>query len=99
MRADTIAYPPQPKQAFSSLLAAQDQKAYPGIQEEKTDEEYFNERQDGLLSLILGVQSYLSEVSKTRPGEHDSPLFDLQHKMFMYLKQRDFEVELNFNTV
>ncbi|KAL0090936.1 hypothetical protein J3Q64DRAFT_1707738 [Phycomyces blakesleeanus] len=99
MRADTIAYPPQPKQVFSSILAAQDQKAYPGIQEENADEEYFNQRQDGLLSLILGVQSYLSEVSKSQPGEHNSPLFDLQHKMFMYLKQRDFQVELDFSTV
>ncbi|KAI9497050.1 hypothetical protein BDB00DRAFT_745787, partial [Zychaea mexicana] len=48
---------------------------------------------DALLYLILGVQSYISEMSDTGlMNERDSPLFELQYKMYTYMKQRACEM-------
>ncbi|KAI8889974.1 hypothetical protein K501DRAFT_207235, partial [Backusella circina FSU 941] len=57
------------------------------------DEEYSYEN-DSLLSLIVGVQSYLTEqtTAGTIKGKSDSPLYELQYKMYTYMKQRAYEM-------
>ncbi|KAI8141205.1 hypothetical protein BJV82DRAFT_503069, partial [Fennellomyces sp. T-0311] len=48
---------------------------------------------DALLYLIMGVQSYISEMSNNGlMNERDSPLFELQYKMYTYMKQRACEM-------
>ncbi|KAI8887264.1 hypothetical protein K501DRAFT_283393 [Backusella circina FSU 941] len=60
-------------------------------------EEYHYEN-DSLLSLIVGVQSYLEEQTSagTIKGRSDSPLYGLQYKMYTYMRQRacDMGVQL-----
>jgi hypothetical protein len=60
-------------------------------------EEYCYEN-DSLLSLIVGVQSYLEEQTSagTIKGKSDSPLYSLQYKMYTYMRQRacDMGVQL-----
>ncbi|KAI7871175.1 hypothetical protein BDF14DRAFT_1764113 [Spinellus fusiger] len=55
----------------------------------------YEKNQDSLLSLVLGVHSYLSEVAEASPKTHESPLFGLQYKVYMYLKQREQELGLD----
>ncbi|CDH57094.1 predicted protein [Lichtheimia corymbifera JMRC:FSU:9682] len=56
-------------------------------QGEQTTYDY---RQDALLHLVVGVQSYLSDLSCSglSNDQQDSPLNDLQYKMYTYLKRR-----------
>ncbi|KAI9321580.1 hypothetical protein BX666DRAFT_1851199 [Dichotomocladium elegans] len=49
-----------------------------------SDESYNN---DALLDLIVGVQSYIAEVASTGIIK-DSPLLELQYKMYIYMKQQ-----------
>ncbi|KAI9022938.1 hypothetical protein CLU79DRAFT_749587 [Phycomyces nitens] len=49
---------------------------------------------DALLNLVVGVQSYLSDMT-TQPIQHVSPLLDLQYKMYIYLKQRAIDMGLD----
>ncbi|KAL0095875.1 hypothetical protein J3Q64DRAFT_1615238, partial [Phycomyces blakesleeanus] len=49
---------------------------------------------DSLLNLVVGVQSYLSDMT-TQPTQHVSPLLDLQYKMYIYLKQRAIDMGLD----
>ncbi|KAI8889550.1 hypothetical protein K501DRAFT_282212 [Backusella circina FSU 941] len=55
------------------------------LQENLQEEEYIVD--DSLLKLIVDVQSYLSEAPT------DSPLLQLQYKMYTYFKQRVSEIE------
>lgn len=50
----------------------------------------YDYRQDALLHLVVGVQSYLSDLSCSglSNDQQDSPLNDLQYKMYTYLKRR-----------
>ncbi|KAJ8661535.1 hypothetical protein O0I10_002802 [Lichtheimia ornata] len=50
----------------------------------------YDYQQDALLHLIVGVQSYLSDLSCSglSNDQQDSPLNDLQYKMYTYLKRR-----------
>ncbi|KAI8330269.1 hypothetical protein BD560DRAFT_416371 [Blakeslea trispora] len=48
---------------------------------------------EGLLKLILDVQSYLAEAPQ------DSPLFALQYKMYTYLRQRASELGMNISSL
>lgn len=51
-------------------------------------EHLYNYQEDSLLHLIVGVQSYLSDMANAGIDRNDSPLLDLQYKMYTYLKQR-----------
>ncbi|KAI8368862.1 hypothetical protein EDC96DRAFT_504605 [Choanephora cucurbitarum] len=48
---------------------------------------------EGLLKLILDVQSYLAEAPQ------DSPLFALQYKMYTYLRQRASELGMDVSSL
>ncbi|KAI8078832.1 uncharacterized protein BX664DRAFT_342821 [Halteromyces radiatus] len=47
-----------------------------------------------LLRLIVGVQMYLGETSFIH-DKNDTPLLDLQYKMYTYMKQRAFELGMD----
>lgn len=61
-------------------------------EDQQAQEEYILD--EGLLKLIVDVQSYLAEAPT------DSPLFALQYKMYTYLKQRasDMGMEIPSST-
>lgn len=72
-------------------------------QEEYCDDDYYYQPQqpsydyqnDSLLSLVVGVQSYLTEQAdwKSSSAKHDdSPLYNLQYKMYTYMRQRALEL-------
>ncbi|KAG2186204.1 hypothetical protein INT43_002642 [Umbelopsis isabellina] len=51
------------------------------------------EGQDALLNLVVGVQQYLADLQMTGfDNRQESPLLDLQYKMYTYLKQRAYEM-------
>ncbi|KAJ2962047.1 hypothetical protein NQZ79_g2765 [Umbelopsis isabellina] len=51
------------------------------------------EGQDALLNLVVGVQQYLADLQTTGfDNRQESPLLDLQYKMYTYLKQRAYEM-------
>ncbi|KAI7882567.1 hypothetical protein K492DRAFT_160349 [Lichtheimia hyalospora FSU 10163] len=56
-----------------------------------SQESYNNE---ALLSLIAGVQSYLSDATNAGIVK-DSPLLELQYKMYTYMKQQACEMGYN----
>ncbi|KAG1145279.1 hypothetical protein G6F37_005638 [Rhizopus arrhizus] len=72
-----------------ATIKAIDQADYQDYQqqEDKEDEYIMNE---GLLKLIVDVQSYLSEISAA-----DSHLLPLQYKIYNYLKQRALDVRMD----
>lgn len=52
---------------------------------------------DSLLSLVVGVQSYLTEQADfSAVNKLDSPLYNLQYKMYTYMRQRAFELGVEF---
>ncbi|KAI9362177.1 hypothetical protein BD770DRAFT_316516 [Pilaira anomala] len=53
--------------------------------------DYYDYRNDSLLELVVGVQTYLAEQAKS-----DSPLYSLQYKLYTYMRLRalDLGVEL-----
>ncbi|KAI8583111.1 hypothetical protein K450DRAFT_196309 [Umbelopsis ramanniana AG] len=56
------------------------------------------EDQDALLKLIVGVQQYLSDLQNAGANNHqDSPLLELQYKMYTYLKQRACEMGMDLD--
>ncbi|CAO3624255.1 unnamed protein product [Cunninghamella blakesleeana] len=61
-------------------------------QEDQDDQEEEEENHDdeALLRLIVGVQMYISE--STTLSKKDSPLLDLQYKMYTYMKQKAIEL-------
>ncbi|KAG1461171.1 hypothetical protein G6F56_005787 [Rhizopus delemar] len=76
------------KDHYSANSKYQDQ-LYSSQKEE--DEEPYED--DALLNLILGVQHYMTERAKIFDGKlTDSPLYNLQYKMYSYLRQRASEV-------
>ncbi|KAI9315164.1 hypothetical protein BX666DRAFT_1835762, partial [Dichotomocladium elegans] len=52
----------------------------------------YDYEQDSLLHLIVGVQSYLTDMSAAGIDRKDSPLLELQYKMYTYLKRRAYEM-------
>ncbi|KAI9494104.1 hypothetical protein BDB00DRAFT_762685 [Zychaea mexicana] len=58
----------------------------------------YDYEEDSLLHLIVGVQSYLSEFNTMNVDRNDSPLVDLQYKMYTYLKQRACEMGVDMET-
>ncbi|ORX45713.1 hypothetical protein DM01DRAFT_1339940 [Hesseltinella vesiculosa] len=70
----------------------------PPEQEYRADnDDTYHYENDALLKLIVGVQSYLTDAACDGMDRQDSPLLDLQYKMYMYLKQRasDMGVDLH----
>ncbi|KAI7879979.1 hypothetical protein K492DRAFT_178201 [Lichtheimia hyalospora FSU 10163] len=67
-----------------------DQEDDPHRQDDENNnmEHLYNYQEDSLLHLIVGVQSYLSDMANTGIDRNDSPLLELQYKMYTYLKQR-----------
>jgi hypothetical protein len=56
------------------------------------------EDQDALLNLIVGVQQYLADLQNAGANNRqDSPLLDLQYKMYTYLKQRACEMGMDLD--
>lgn len=71
-------------------------------QEEDNDIEnqsVYDYQNDSLLHLIVGVQSYLSDVSSAGIDRHDSPLLDLQYKMYTYLKRRACDMGVDIDNL
>jgi hypothetical protein len=68
-------------------------------EEEEEEEEDINQKSqqnydyqhDSLLSLVVGVQSYLTE-QEHYASSNDSPLYSLQYKLHTYLRQRALEL-------
>lgn len=58
--------------------------------DEKPQQSY-DYQHDSLLSLIVGVQSYLTEQEQYA-SSNDSPLYGLQYKMYTYMRQRALEL-------
>jgi TATA-binding protein-associated factor Taf7 len=66
-------------------------------EDDDEDEYYSNQKpqqtydyqHDSLLSLVVGVQSYLTEQEQSN---NDSPLYSLQYKMYTYLRQKALEL-------
>ncbi|CAO3621877.1 unnamed protein product [Mucor hiemalis] len=59
------------------------------------EEQYYDYQSDSLLSLVVGVQSYLTEQEQQQANlstKHDSPLYSLQYKMYTYMRQRALEL-------
>ncbi|KAH8556621.1 hypothetical protein BGW37DRAFT_405488, partial [Umbelopsis sp. PMI_123] len=51
---------------------------------------------DALLNLIVGVQQYLADLQTAGANNRqDSPLLELQYKMYTYLKQRACEMGMD----
>ncbi|CEP18265.1 hypothetical protein [Parasitella parasitica] len=57
--------------------------------------EPYDYRNDSLLSLVVGVQNYLTEQAETS-SKCDSPLYNLQYKMYTYMRQRAIELGVQF---
>jgi hypothetical protein len=56
------------------------------------------EDQDALLNLIVGVQQYLADLQNAGANNcQDSPLLELQYKMYTYLKQRACEMGMDLD--
>ncbi|GAA5809847.1 hypothetical protein MFLAVUS_003262 [Mucor flavus] len=53
--------------------------------------DYYDYRNDSLLELVVGVQTYLTEQAK-----FDSPLYDLQYKLYTYMRQRALDLGVQF---
>lgn len=51
----------------------------------------YDYRNDSLLSLVVGVQNYLTEQADLS-SKCDSPLYNLQYKMYVYMRQRAIEL-------
>lgn len=63
-------------------------------EEEYEEEQYYDYQSDSLLSLVVGVQNYLTEQEQQAnlTTKHDSPLYSLQYKMYTYMRQRALEL-------
>ncbi|CAO3627653.1 unnamed protein product [Mucor fragilis] len=55
----------------------------------------YDYRNDSLLSLVVGVQNYLTEQAD-QSSKCDSPLYNLQYKMYVYMRQRAIELGVQF---
>ncbi|KAI8637592.1 hypothetical protein BD408DRAFT_424309 [Parasitella parasitica] len=55
----------------------------------------YDYRNDSLLSLVVGVQNYLTEQADNS-SKCDSPLYNLQYKMYIYMRQRAIELGVQF---
>ena len=66
--------------------------------EETQTQDSYDYQRDSLLHLIVGVQSYLSDASALNMDRNDSPLADLQYKMYTYLKQRACDMGVDMET-
>ncbi|KAG2233850.1 hypothetical protein INT48_005296 [Thamnidium elegans] len=53
--------------------------------------DYYDYRNDSLLELVVGVQTYLAEQAK-----FDSPLYGLQYKLYTYMRQRALDLGVQF---
>ena len=60
--------------------------------EEEEEEEYEDDQDDALLSLVLGVQNYLTEQASHHAEQ--SPLYNLQYKMYTYMRHRALQLGL-----
>ncbi|KAI8096660.1 uncharacterized protein BX664DRAFT_324558 [Halteromyces radiatus] len=75
------------------------------IDEQQQDEDRmdmdstYDYQNDALLKLIVGVQSYISDLTSVGADRQDSPLLDLQYKMYVYLKQRLSDMGVDANTL
>lgn len=76
--------------AYPDDRHAQDEQASQEEEEDNmdTDDVVYDYQDDALLKLIVGVQSYISDLTSVGVDRHDSPLIGLQYKMYTYLKQR-----------
>lgn len=55
----------------------------------------YDYKNDSLLSLVVGVQNYLTEQAD-QSSKCDSPLYNLQYKMYTYMRQRAIELGVQF---
>lgn len=57
----------------------------------------YDYQNDSLLELVVGVQSYLTEQQAASSNKsYDSPLYNLQYKLYTYMRQRALELGMEF---
>ncbi|KAG2195133.1 hypothetical protein INT47_006997 [Mucor saturninus] len=56
----------------------------------------YDYRNDCLLELVVGVQSYLTEQQAVSSKIPDSPLYNLQYKLYSYMRQRALQLGAHF---
>ncbi|ORZ25591.1 hypothetical protein BCR42DRAFT_400499 [Absidia repens] len=88
--ADTIMWDDEQQSGYYNQQDDDDANEYQ--QEENHDD-------SALLRLILGVQTYLDEATTTNRSTADTPLMDLQYKMYTYMKQRAFELGMDTSSL
>lgn len=59
------------------------------------EEQSYDYQSDSLLELVVGVQSYLAE-QQANSTKCDSPLYNLQYKLYTYMRQRALELGVEF---
>lgn len=82
----------------NDMLYYEDDMYYEEEPQPEVSEEPQQDDQDALLKLIVGVQQYLSDLQNAGANNHqDSPLLELQYKMYTYLKQRACEMGMDLD--
>ncbi|CAO3617520.1 unnamed protein product [Cunninghamella echinulata] len=70
-----------------------------GEEEEQEEQEEldmtYHIEDDALLKLVVDVQSYITDLASIGVDRHDSPLMDLQYKMYTYLKQKALDMGMD----
>ncbi|KAI8078136.1 uncharacterized protein B0P05DRAFT_542642 [Gilbertella persicaria] len=75
----------------ANVIAEADYQDYWEQDKEQTNDDVQDDS-DSLLNLVMGVQNYLAEQKTIRTEEYNSPLYDLQYKMYIYMRQKAFEL-------
>ncbi|KAI8047827.1 uncharacterized protein B0P05DRAFT_565205 [Gilbertella persicaria] len=75
------------------MIEAVNEADYYDYRQQQEEEEDVYVIDQGLLKLILDVQSYIAEAPQ------DSPLYPLQYKMYTYLKQRVSELGMDISSL
>jgi hypothetical protein len=82
----------------NDMLYYEDDMYYEEEPQPEASDDLQQDNQDALLKLIVGVQQYLSDLQNAGANNHqDSPLLELQYKMYTYLKQRACEMGMDLD--
>ncbi|KAI9299489.1 hypothetical protein BJ944DRAFT_274196 [Cunninghamella echinulata] len=65
------------------------------MEEEEEQDMTYHIEDDALLKLVVDVQSYITDLASIGVDRHDSPLMDLQYKMYTYLKQKALDMGMD----
>ncbi|KAI9289286.1 hypothetical protein BC943DRAFT_314020 [Umbelopsis sp. AD052] len=82
----------------NDMLYYEDDMYYEEESQPEVSSDSQQDDQDALLKLIVGVQQYLSDLQNAGANnQQDSPLLELQYKMYTYLKQRACEMGMDLD--